>query len=100
MATIDFQSAQDALADGLEDPAVLFEAARQGRVLVSHDVNTMIGHYRRFTSTAISPGLVLIPQDYPIGWAIENLVLLWKTVEASEFENRLCYLHSLFIGFP
>jgi predicted nuclease of predicted toxin-antitoxin system len=38
---VDFEVSQGVLPEGTRDPEVLAFAAEQGRVLVSHDVNTM-----------------------------------------------------------
>ena len=55
-------------------------------------------HFREFTSTQTSPGLVLIPQKrVSIGQANEGLVLLWDVVEAAELENRICLIPSMVI---
>lgn len=49
--------------EGLTDPVVLALAAQDGGVLVSHDVNTMEGHFREFIRDNKSPltgGLSLV----------------------------------------
>ena len=45
---LDFQTAQAAGLAGLEDPEVLTVAAREGRVLLTHDVRTMPRHFAAF----------------------------------------------------
>lgn len=47
-AGIDFLPAQGFIPEGLLDPEVLALAANVGRVLVSHDLRTMAGHFYRF----------------------------------------------------
>ena len=97
-ATVDFRRAESVRLAGLADPAVLAAAAEDNRVLVSHDVNTMEGHFREFIKHQTSPGLVLIPQKrISIGEAIENLLLLWEVLEAADLENRICLVPSLVI---
>jgi hypothetical protein len=82
----------------LDDSAVLAKAAADGPVLVSHDVNTMERHFREFTASQPSPGLILIPQKrVSIGQAIGGLTLLWEALDANELENRICLLPSLVI---
>ena len=79
MPAADFRRAEDVPLEGIQDPAVLALAARDRRILVSHDKNTMIAHFRDFTATASSPGLILIPQaGVTVGQAIEGLVLIWE----------------------
>lgn len=89
---MDFQSAEDAGILGLPDPEVLRLAAGTGRVLVTHDRRTMPAHFRELTLHEISPGLVIIPQNLPIGAANEELLLVWATLPAEEVENRVLWL--------
>ena len=60
--TLDFRRADDVPLRGLDDDSVLDLAAWEGRVTVSHDVNTMPEHFREFTGHRGSPGLILVPQ--------------------------------------
>jgi hypothetical protein len=97
-AGVDFRRAEAVPLEGLDDPVVLARAAEAGRILVSHDVNTMERHFRDFTRNQRSPGLILIPQKrVSIGQAIESLVLLWEVLDASDLENRICLVPSLVI---
>ncbi len=92
---IDFRKAQAAQLHRVPDPQVLAEAARQGRVLVSHDFQTMPEHFREFVSTNQSPGVLLIPQGLAIGVAVDTLFLVWAATEPHEWQNRLCLVPSL-----
>jgi hypothetical protein len=89
---IDFQSATKAGLIGLNDQEVLALAAREGRVLVSHDLRTMPAHFGWFVESNRSPGVILMPQHLPIGLCSEQLVLIWSATEAEEWVNRICYL--------
>jgi hypothetical protein len=89
---IDFKTANEAQLEGVPDPEVLAKAANQGRMLVSHDVNTMPKHFIEFINTRTSPGVVLINQDLPYSEAIDGLIRLWTTTEAEEWENVLSFL--------
>jgi hypothetical protein len=55
-ASLDFRRAEAVPLEGLDDPAVLAAAAKDGRVLVTHDVNTMERHFREFIRKQTSPG--------------------------------------------
>jgi hypothetical protein len=97
-ASLEFRLAEMVPLEGLDDIRVLAKAAADGRVLVSHDVNTMERHFREFTSRQTSPRLILIPQKrVDVGQAIESLVLLGEVLEAADLENRVCLLPSLII---
>jgi hypothetical protein len=52
---LDFQTAETAGLVGLRDPEVLALAAREGRVLVTHDRKTMPRHFAAFITTETSP---------------------------------------------
>jgi hypothetical protein len=75
---IDFQTAQAARLDHLDDEAVLRLAAIQSRILVSHDKRTMPKALASFvasggTSTGV---LLVIPQNAPIREVVEALILI------------------------
>ncbi len=89
---IDFQSALAARLAGLDDVAVLTLAAKEGRVLVSHDQATMPAHFGRFIGAQSSPGLIIVPQHIPPATAAEDLELIWDATEAEEWTNRMVYL--------
>lgn len=71
---------------------VLALAATMDRVLISHDFETMPGHFYQLLEQSPSPGLVLIPQIRAIGQAVEDLRIAWTCLEAEEFKNRIVYL--------
>jgi hypothetical protein len=90
--TIEFRSAGEGGVIGRPDPKVLAQAASEGRVLVSHDRQTMPGHFRRLIEKQASPGLVIVSQELDIGRAIEELLLVWAASEAEEWENTVIFL--------
>jgi hypothetical protein len=91
--SIDFLTAQVAGLRRMNDPEVLALAAKDQRVLVSHDVGTMPAHFRSFRSAGNkSHGLFLIPQRLDVGVAIDELLLIWLASAASVWENRLEWL--------
>lgn len=92
---IDFRSAQAGRLDGVPDPEVLALAAGEGRILVSHDFQTMPIHFRQFAQFRRSPGVLLIRQDLPVGQAVESLLLIWAASEPDEWANRVCLVPSL-----
>ena len=90
--TMDFQTATVAGLAGRRDPDVLAFAAREGRVLVTHDHQTMPRHFGEFIAVSASPGVLLIPQHLSIAAAVEDLLLIWSATEADEWINRIRYL--------
>lgn len=89
---IDFQTAMAAGLASLSDKEVLAMAAREGRVLVTHDRKTMPRHFSEFITTDTSPGLLIIPQHLSVASAVEDLILIWFATEADEWINRICSL--------
>ena len=76
--TVDFQGASPLLSlNGMPDPDVLAYASREGRILVSHDFRTMPRNFREYLSRNQSPGVLLISQTWPVGNAVEELLLIW-----------------------
>ncbi len=88
---IDFQTAQAARLDDLDDEAVLRLSAAQSRILVSHDKRTMPKALTSFVASGgVSPGMVLvIPQSAPIREVVETLVLIWADDRESDWQNLL-----------
>jgi hypothetical protein len=76
----------------MKDPDVLALAASLERVLVSHDYRTMPGHFYQFLKECASPGLVLIPQQWPVGLAVRRLYATWAGADPEQFQNRIVYL--------
>jgi hypothetical protein len=89
---IDFQSALAAGLESLNDEQVLSAAAREGRILVTHDRRTMPKHFAEFISANTSPGVLVIPQTLPVRYAVADLLLIWFTTEPKEWVNRICFL--------
>jgi hypothetical protein len=85
---VDFQLPQGLIPERMKDPQVLALAASLGRILVTHDVRTMPGHFGEFVAGKESSGLILVPGTMPIAQAIEDLLLIWHVSEAEEWTNR------------
>ena len=87
--------------NGLNDEAVLLIALREDRILVTHDISTITPLFFRLREGRPLPGVILTPQSYPIGKAVERLHLIWVLTDATEWRNRICYLPTLadFISF-
>jgi predicted nuclease of predicted toxin-antitoxin system len=89
---IDFQTASRGDVIGLPDPEVLAIAARENRILISHDRGTMPAHFTRFTETQSSPGLILVSQEIDIGTAIEDLVLIWAASTLEGWRDKIGFV--------
>jgi hypothetical protein len=92
-AQIDIVRVQDVELSGAADPDVLEWAARENRVLLSHDVATITKYaYQRIESSLEMPGVIEIPQALPIGEVIEDLVLIAEVSLEGEWKNQIIYL--------
>ncbi len=88
---IDFQTAQTARLDHLDDEEVLRLAASQSGILVSHDKRTLPRKLASFVAAAgTSPGVLLvIPQDAPIRSVAETLILIWADDRVDDWANLI-----------
>ncbi len=91
---LDIIRAQDAGLASVDDPGVLAWAAKEGRAVLSHDVNTMprfaIARIER--GEAIS-GLFIVHQEgAALSTIIEDLLMIAEYSEASDWMNQIRYL--------
>jgi len=90
---LDVVIVQDTAMQGLQDPLLLREAAVLQRVLVTHDLKTIPRHaYARVAAGEPMPGIIAVPDDLPIGQAIEELHVVVECCEDHELANRVLYL--------
>jgi hypothetical protein len=71
---------------------VLARAARDGRILVTHDVRTMPRHFAEFVQGNASPGVIIVPQHLPVSAVVDELLLIWSATTSEDWANRICYL--------
>jgi hypothetical protein len=91
--TLDFVRVRDFGLEARPDPEVLDFAAAESLIVVSHDVNTMVGHASaRIASGAAMSGLLMIQQTQPILPVIESLLLIWIASEVAVICNPTTFL--------
>ena len=88
-AQIDFLTAEESHLRGLPDPEVLTIAARENRVLITHDRRTMPYHLADFIAHENSPGVIIVSQNVSVREAIEELLLIWTASDAEYWQNRI-----------
>ena len=92
-STFNLITIHEAELDSAKDFDVLAHAAMEGRVVVSHDVRTMTAYAKiRLLAGLPMAGLLLIPQAYPVGQAIEDLLLIAEVSTAEEWRGRGIFL--------
>jgi hypothetical protein len=85
--------ARDAGLSRTPDPALLEWAAANGCLVLTHDVNTLVGYaYERVAAGQSAPGVFVVPQTLAVGRAIENLVLVVECSEQEEWQGLVHYL--------
>lgn len=73
----DIVRVQDAGLGGVDDPVVLEWTASEGRVLLTHDANTLTAFaYERIAQGLSMPGVFEVSLKVPIIVAIEEIMLL------------------------
>jgi len=93
---IDFASAVHSELAGVPDPDILEIAASQGRILITHDRQTMLEHFRRrLEEGKSSPGVFLVSQFAPLGPVVEAIVMVWAASDAVEWRDQVHHLPSM-----
>ena len=84
---------QDLGLRGATDEEVLVRAASEGRVVLTHDVATLIAHaYERVRAGQPMPGVIAVSQALPVGQVIEDLLLVVQCSRAEYWTNQVRYL--------
>ena len=91
-STFDFQTAHAAGLLGVSDSDALARAAREGRLLVTHDFHDMPQHFAAFIQEQTSAGVLLVPQRLPVAAEVEDLLLIWVATEAEDWHNCITSL--------
>ena len=90
---LDIVRTQDAGLTGRSDAEVLEWAAREGRVLFTHDVTTMKRYVDERTTAGLPmPGVFEVSQKTPIARAIEDILLLAECSLEGEWEGQIRFL--------
>ena len=90
---VDIVRVQDVGLSGADDPSVLEWAARQGRILLTHDVSTITRYtYERIEAGEEMPGVFEVSRTTPIGPVIEDIVLLLECSLEGEWAGQIIYL--------
>jgi Domain of unknown function (DUF5615) len=90
---LDIARVQDVGLRQQPDPIILEWADRHGRIVVTHDVQTMPGHaYARLDAGQRVAGVCVIPRFVPIDQAIDDLVTIAECGMESDWENQVHFL--------
>ena len=90
---IDLVRVQDVGLSGADDHVVLAWAAREGRVLLTHDQATVPKYaYERVEAALPMPGVFVGDTHLPVQQAINDILLLVECSEEHEWEGQVRYL--------
>ena len=90
---LDIIRVQDVGLSGADDKTVLESAARENRVLLTHDVTTITKYaYERVESGQKMPGVFEVGRYVPIGSAIQDILLVAECSFPGEWEGQVRYL--------
>jgi predicted nuclease of predicted toxin-antitoxin system len=86
---IDLVRVQDIGLDHTPDPLILDWAAAHGRVLITGDLNTMVGFaWARVRAGQLMPGLLALLDNIPVRPVIEDILLVAKCHTEDEMREK------------
>jgi hypothetical protein len=90
---LDLLTIQEAGISGADDPSVLEWAAQEQRVLLTHDVATMVHFaYERIERGDLMSGVFEIRRSLPTSQVIDELVLIAECSLPNEWEGQVRFL--------
>lgn len=90
---LDIVSVQEVGLRQADDRVVLEWAANEGRIVVTHDVSTMLDFaYERVAAGLPMPGVFEIPDQTPRAVIIEELLLIAAASEPGDWQDTVRYL--------
>ena len=91
--TLDVVIAREAGLERKSDPEVLDWAATQGRIVVTHDRNTMTRFaHDRIRGGQPMPGIFVVSPEMSVGKAIADLQVLVECSKEGELDGLLVFL--------
>ncbi len=93
LPTIDVVRVQDVGLLGAEDPSILEWAAGEGRIILTHDVNTMTAHIlERMNRGLATHGIIEVSRKLSMASILDDLCLLAEAAGPEDFEDPIRYL--------
>ena len=78
---------------GFPDLELLRWAAQENRIIVTHDIKTMVPHAKDCVRTGEPmAGVIFVPRKMKIGHAISDLEITVDCLSPAELENQIKYL--------
>jgi Domain of unknown function (DUF5615) len=90
---LDVVRVQDVGLAGADDPDILTWAAANHRIVLSHDRATMPDYaYERVAAGEAMAGVFILNDRFPIGLAIDEILLIVECTDESEWLGRAVHL--------
>jgi len=89
----DIVRVQDTVVYQADDPQVLEWAAQEGRILLTYDIETMVGFANdRIAAGVPMPGMIAVRHTLPIGLVIAEILTIIGASEAGDWESIVAFL--------
>lgn len=93
MPSLDLVRVQDVGLREADDPSVLEWAAKERRIVLTHDVNTMPAFaFDRVWRNQAMPGMLVISQQAALAGVIDDILLIAECGEIGDYDGRVVYL--------
>lgn len=90
---LDVLRAQDTPLSGADDPTLLEFAAAENRIVLTHDIETLVGYaWERVRAGTDMPGVIVALTDRPVGQIIGDLELLLLASRPEELDAQIRFL--------
>ena len=90
---LDIVRVQDVGLFSREDPEILEWAAKEDRVLLTHDVATITKYaYQRVMAGKYMPGVIEVSRKVSLGIAIEEILYIAEVGDHGELDGQIIYL--------
>lgn len=90
---LDIVRVQDTAMVQASDPALLEWAAHEDRIILTHDVQTLVGYaYARVQQGLPMPGVFLIPESLDVGIALAELELAIGAGNPQDFRDQVTFI--------
>src|SRR5688572_12852686 len=90
---LDLVCVRDVGLSGADDPDILAWAAENNRIVLTHDRATMSDHaYERVAAGQPMPGVFILNDRFPVGRAIDEILLLAACTEQAEWSGRAVHV--------
>jgi hypothetical protein len=90
---LDYVVVQHAGMSGFSDPVLLDWAASEGRIIITHDVNTITRYANERIKQALPmPGVIIVPDGLEIGHAIADLEIIIEGDMGVDLANQIQFL--------